>query len=216
MSSSRDAPNPLRPYYVPPSIGIPPEQPANTSVPRPTGSRPSIGKSAKDFLSDFDYGGPLLDREGPSVGEVAKKLVDQALWKYTSVLLAQPFDVAKTILQVRHAAASEAEAETNAVNKRRDPLEVESSYEDVRMGGPGRSEVKLRWLHSSTTSRRRSPQKTSHPTLLRRNHREAHRVTRMDPRDGGITRADRGIVHQTVRTRSHLYQHPRTVHTSST
>lgn len=33
--------------------------------------------------------------------EVIKALVDQALWKYMSVLLAQPFDVAKTVLQVQ-------------------------------------------------------------------------------------------------------------------
>ena len=30
-----------------------------------------------------------------------KTLVDELLWKYTSVLMAQPFEVAKTILQVR-------------------------------------------------------------------------------------------------------------------
>lgn len=30
-----------------------------------------------------------------------KALVEQALWKYTSVFLAQPFEVAKTVLQVQ-------------------------------------------------------------------------------------------------------------------
>lgn len=33
--------------------------------------------------------------------KMIKDLLDQALMKYTSVLLAQPFDVSKTILQVR-------------------------------------------------------------------------------------------------------------------
>lgn len=34
------------------------------------------------------------------MGEMVKKWMDQAVWNYTSVLLAQPFEVAKTILQV--------------------------------------------------------------------------------------------------------------------
>ena len=105
MTTSRDTPNPLRPYYVPPSIGIPPEPTSNVSA--AAGSRASVGRSARDLLSELDYGGPLLDREGPTVGEIGKKILDQAIWKYTSVLLAQPFDVAKTILQVLLAARIE-------------------------------------------------------------------------------------------------------------
>ena len=34
---------------------------------------------------------------------MAKKLVDQAIWNYTTVLLAQPLEVAKTVLQVYQA-----------------------------------------------------------------------------------------------------------------
>lgn len=36
-----------------------------------------------------------------------KKLLDQALWKYSSVLIAQPFEVAKTILQCYDATAAD-------------------------------------------------------------------------------------------------------------
>lgn len=117
---SRDAPNPLRPYYIPPSIGMPPELPPQTahaassaagggpppysapssrSVPR---AAPSFGSQARDMLSDLDYDS-YFPGSSPTVAEHAKKLLDQALWNYTSVLLAQPFDVAKTLLQVHEA-----------------------------------------------------------------------------------------------------------------
>ncbi|KAF2629255.1 mitochondrial carrier [Macroventuria anomochaeta] len=108
---SRDAPNPLRPYYVPPSIGLPPELPPQTSHgssggPPPYSSRsankPSFGSQARDILSDLDYDS-YFPGSSPTVAEHAKKLLDQALWNYTSVLLAQPFEVAKTILQVHEA-----------------------------------------------------------------------------------------------------------------
>lgn len=39
--------------------------------------------------------------------DIMKRLVDQALWKYTSVLLAQPFEVAKTVLQVQVASTGQ-------------------------------------------------------------------------------------------------------------
>lgn len=98
MASSRDTPNPLRPYYVPPSIGT---AAPNMSRASNTASSSGLGQSARDMLSDFDYGSPLLGKEGASFTELGRKLFDQAVWKYTSVLLAQPFDVAKTILQIR-------------------------------------------------------------------------------------------------------------------
>ena len=37
----------------------------------------------------------------PSISEIGKQLVEQAIWKYTSIFLAQPFEVAKTVLQVQ-------------------------------------------------------------------------------------------------------------------
>lgn len=110
MATSRDAPNPLRPYYIPPSIGLPPELPPNnassSSPAAPAYSsrtpKPSFGSQARDILSDLDYDSYFAD-SSPTVAEHAKKLLDQALWNYTSVLLAQPFEVAKTLLQVHQA-----------------------------------------------------------------------------------------------------------------
>ncbi|KAF1363454.1 mitochondrial carrier [Lizonia empirigonia] len=106
---SRDAPNPLRPYYIPPSIGLAPEPPSHSShtsrAPPYSGrntTKASFGSTARDMLSDLDYDS-YFPGPSPTVAEHAKKLLDQALWNYTSVLLAQPFDVAKTLLQVHEA-----------------------------------------------------------------------------------------------------------------
>lgn len=113
---SRDAPNPLRPYYIPPSIGLPPESlaphaanassmappPSPYSARSPGQAPPSFGSQARNMLSDLDYDS-YFPGAAPTVAEHAKKLLDQALWNYTSVLLAQPFEVAKTLLQVHEA-----------------------------------------------------------------------------------------------------------------
>lgn len=108
MATSRDQPNPLRPYYVPPSIGLP-SDPVPNAAPRASPSakpsasppKPSFGSQARDILSDLDYGVDLSLGDGsPTVAEMAKKLLDQAVWNYTSVLFAQPFEVAKTVLQL--------------------------------------------------------------------------------------------------------------------
>lgn len=105
MATSRDAPNPLRPYYIPPSIGPPADVPQNQTSAAPYSSRtakPSLGSQARDILSDLDYDSYFPDTS-PTVAGHAKRLLDQALWNYTSVLLAQPFEVAKTILQIHEA-----------------------------------------------------------------------------------------------------------------
>ena len=104
MATSRDTPNPLRPYYIPPSIGLPPDTTANNTAPpsHSPPSKPSFGTHARDILSDLDYGDYLSD-SSPSLAEMAKKLVDEAIWNYTTVLLAQPLEVAKTVLQVYQA-----------------------------------------------------------------------------------------------------------------
>lgn len=120
MTTSRDAPNPLRPYYVPPSIGAGPGQPNATNSTSTSASSAGFGRSARDLLSELDYGGPLLDRDGPSLGEMAKKILDQAVWKYTSVLLAQPLDVAKVVLQVKMAESDVAAAEKKSHSRSRD------------------------------------------------------------------------------------------------
>jgi fusion and transport protein UGO1 len=108
LSSSRDTPNPLRPYYRPPSIGLPPADVNATSA--SAGSSSSLGSSARHVFDDLDYSSFLNDGDSSSVADMGRKVLDQALWKYTSVLLAQPFDVAKTILQVRLATQLDAES----------------------------------------------------------------------------------------------------------
>ncbi|KAL9084311.1 MAG: hypothetical protein Q9165_008139 [Trypethelium subeluteriae] len=116
MTTSRDTPNPLRPYYVPPSVGSPvdPSQsnasayglPANNRI-ASTPQNKSFGASARDLLSDIDYG-EYLPESSPSTSELVKRLANQAVWKYTSVFLAQPFEVAKIVLQCHLAAEPDA------------------------------------------------------------------------------------------------------------
>ncbi|CAD0112249.1 unnamed protein product [Aureobasidium uvarum] len=108
LSTSRDTPNPLRPYYRPPSIGLPPADANATSS--SAGPSSSLGSSARHVFDDLDYSSFLNDGDSASVADMGRKVLDQALWKYTSVLLAQPFDVAKTILQVRLATQLDAES----------------------------------------------------------------------------------------------------------
>ena len=137
MTTSRDVPNPLRPYYVPPSIGLAPDVAANTTISSSAAApRGSIGSSARDIFSEFDYGGPLFDTDSPSIAEMGKKILDQALWKYTSVLLAQPFDVAKTILQVRLAAGAEAEDVFKDLKRRQSGRVSDIRHVEVRMHRP--------------------------------------------------------------------------------
>ncbi|KAE8351744.1 mitochondrial carrier domain-containing protein [Aspergillus coremiiformis] len=95
MSSLREGPNPLRPYYFPPSLGL--ESANVTSSPPDASSAHVFGSSARDLLSDLDYSDYL--ENSPSVSSWIRDALDRALWKYTSLLTAQPFDVAKTILQ---------------------------------------------------------------------------------------------------------------------
>lgn len=52
------------------------------------------------MLGDIDYKAYLGD-DAPSVTQSAREFVNDLVWKYTSVLMAQPFEVAKTILQAQ-------------------------------------------------------------------------------------------------------------------
>ncbi|CAF3485898.1 hypothetical protein SNK03_012161 [Fusarium graminearum] len=109
MSTQREAVNPLRPYYIPPSIGAPAETAAKSSPsPNPfpdgrhvTAAGERYASKARDILSDLEYNDYLGDTS-PSMVQNAKSLIDELLWKYSSVLMAQPFEVAKTLLQVRN------------------------------------------------------------------------------------------------------------------
>lgn len=98
MATTREGPNPLRPYYIPPSVG-----PASEALPNSSSSIPKQaggGSSSSPFsLGDLDYSEYLPD-SSPSISRSVKDVVDKTLWKYASVLTAQPFEVAKLILQV--------------------------------------------------------------------------------------------------------------------
>ncbi|KAI1452378.1 mitochondrial fusion and transport protein Ugo1 [Annulohypoxylon moriforme] len=109
MSSTREGVNPLRPYYIPPSIGeqqvgtLPPQpnpfSHGNVTTPTPTAPN-KYASRARDIFPDIDYK-DHLDDLSPSAVQSVKQFIDELLWKYTSVLMSQPFEVAKTVLQVR-------------------------------------------------------------------------------------------------------------------
>jgi fusion and transport protein UGO1 len=105
MATSRGEPNPLRPYYIPPSISNLQDTPGATSAgthglgPR-NGSASSYASSAREMFADIDYSDYMSDAS-PSTIESTRKTLDETLYRYISVLLSQPFDVAKTVLQVR-------------------------------------------------------------------------------------------------------------------
>lgn len=103
MSSNTDGVNPLRPYYIPPTIGEAPEVRATTGGPSFNRGNATAGSGyaskARDMFQDLDYN--YLNESQPSMVQNAKELVDELIWKYTSVLMAQPFEVAKMILQTR-------------------------------------------------------------------------------------------------------------------
>lgn len=92
---SHEGINPLRPYYIPPS-GLSPAN-APTEV-KSASSTQVFGSTARDLVPDLDYG-DYLDSSS-SVSDWARDVLNRALLRYTHVLTAQPFDVAKTILQV--------------------------------------------------------------------------------------------------------------------
>lgn len=105
MSTSREGPNPLRPYYIPPSIGIPQDVPVSTNtgthgVGLKNGSAASYASSARDIFSDIDYSDYLSDTS-PSTIESLQKLINETFTNYAGILCAQPFEVAKTVLQVK-------------------------------------------------------------------------------------------------------------------
>ena len=99
LRPSSEGPHPLRPYYRPPSIGNPPLGDINGTSFGPN-SRPSGGSGARNILSGISYEGVAGEARGWG-GASLKSILDDAVWKYTSVFMAQPFEVAKTVLQVR-------------------------------------------------------------------------------------------------------------------
>ncbi|CAK7567540.1 MAG: hypothetical protein SEPTF4163_005506 [Sporothrix epigloea] len=116
MASQASGVNPLRPYYIPPAIGTDFDginatnaTAGNSSsygggvVSRQFSQKSNISPyshKARDIFADLDYKDYLAE-PSPSVVQSAKNVVDELIWRYTSVIMAQPFEVAKTILQVR-------------------------------------------------------------------------------------------------------------------
>jgi fusion and transport protein UGO1 len=104
MSTSREGVNPLRPYYIPPTIGERSEV-ISSPGPNPFGTSNATkslnyASKARDVLTDIDYNDYLGDTS-PTVVQNVKDFIDELIWKYSSILMAQPFEVAKIILQVR-------------------------------------------------------------------------------------------------------------------
>ncbi|CAD6449834.1 136fe9c1-c4ae-4e3a-9f58-e95f29528b66 [Sclerotinia trifoliorum] len=132
MSTSREGPNPLRPYYVPPSIGIPQEIPATISgthrVGLKNGSAASYASSARDIFSDIDYSDYLSDTS-PSTIESLQRFINETFTNYAGILCGQPFEVAKTILQVKIQDMEEGAKPVAAVEKiKRRPSEYNENY----------------------------------------------------------------------------------------
>ncbi|KAJ9617172.1 hypothetical protein H2200_000893 [Cladophialophora chaetospira] len=94
QDSRHHVPNPLRPYYVPPSIGADALPNATSNASKPTSS------SSGFTFPDLDYSDYIPDGS-PSLTGSIKSYIDQAFWKYATVVLGQPFEVAKLILQTR-------------------------------------------------------------------------------------------------------------------
>ncbi|MCJ1259443.1 mitochondrial fusion and transport protein ugo1 [Lignoscripta atroalba] len=183
MSGPREGPNPLRPYYIPPSVGPPLDTSQNISSAHTIGSKhasaskppTSFGSSARDILSDLDYSEYLSDSSSPSPADVIKRLVDQALWKYTSVLLAQPFEVAKTVLQVQLASAVDdgrLQAEM-AEDMRRHPASYREEVHDIPSDGSDPDEP------SYFTSA--APLSQTHTRSPRPRHRDTRSSTSYSP-----------------------------------
>ncbi len=104
----------MRPYYIPPTIGerdpVPPQTNPFAAPGNATSSR--YASKARDVLTDLDYNNYLGD-DTPGVVQNIKDILDELLWKYASVLMAQPFEVAKLILQVRDQDESSGAPTTN-------------------------------------------------------------------------------------------------------
>ncbi|RFU31535.1 hypothetical protein B7463_g4818, partial [Scytalidium lignicola] len=132
MPVSQEAPNPLRPYYIPPSIGLPPETSANTTgastygLGLKNGSASSYASSARDIFSDIDYSEYLSDAS-PSSIEMVRSFIDELFYRYITILLAQPFEVAKVVLQVRDQGSRKPSGPTIAPEAVR---RISSSYRD--------------------------------------------------------------------------------------
>lgn len=118
MQDARYTPNPLRPYYKPASIGVADITSNATIATSKSASGPTFS------FADLDYSDYISDA-APSLNVSLRAIIDQTVWKYTSVVFAQPFEVAKLILQARVAQEDDGE------RHKRLSLHVEEEEENV-------------------------------------------------------------------------------------
>lgn len=134
MASSREGINPLRPYYIPPSLGLSPAEASNSSSPPDLAAASSaqvFGSSARDLLPDLDYS-DYLD-SSPSVSDWIRDALDRAVWRYLFLLTSQPLDVAKIILQAYVVPDDQDGQWAEEGNRRRSiPRARENIYDEVR------------------------------------------------------------------------------------
>ncbi|KAL3469574.1 hypothetical protein BJX99DRAFT_265037 [Aspergillus californicus] len=176
--SSREGLNPLRPYYVPPSIGL--DQDSFSSPPNASSTQ-VFGGSARDLLPDLDYS-DYLDTS-PSVSDWIREALDSAVWRYTSVLTSQPFDVAKTILQTYVVPDGSSEARFSKGDRERSGRGSRNdSYDDVGSDEDGFEEDDLSSDDESSYFTSAAPAVSSTPT--RRGQKPLHR--RVTDRSGYI------------------------------
>ncbi|KAL9060974.1 MAG: hypothetical protein Q9162_000418 [Coniocarpon cinnabarinum] len=157
LRPSSEGPHPLRPYYRPPSIGHPPDTLHNS-----TGARTSSGSG---IFSGFNYGDVVGDAaSGFGSGISLKGLLDDALWKYTSVFMAQPFEVAKIVLQVR---LNEVSDEKDTHNPSRGSSRRQQDQAYISDSSDSDNPSYFTSTHPS--------QPTYHQSSARRRHRSRHR-----------------------------------------
>ncbi|CAL5871353.1 uncharacterized protein PFLUO_LOCUS5603 [Penicillium psychrofluorescens] len=153
---SREGINPLRPYYIPPS-GL---SPANAPTEVTSASSTQVfGSTARDLVPDLDYG-DYLDSSS-SVSDWARDVLNRAILRYTHVLTAQPFDVAKTILQVYVAPDAADEWES-------DPRSTQGSRPGDYDSDPESSDDESSYFTSGAPST---------PSRTPRSRRARHRIT---------------------------------------
>ncbi|KAL1957015.1 hypothetical protein VTO42DRAFT_6392 [Malbranchea cinnamomea] len=158
--SPLEGPNPLRPYYVPPSIGLPKAE--GISKTSSSSSSANVTKIGRDVIPDFDYSDYLGD-SSPSVVDSVRQLLEEALWKYSRTLMSQPFEVAKTIMQVYVAEGEDEKADRSW----REEQQQSGDYTDDQ-GNPTDSDDESNYF-ASAAQFARSP--STH------RHRPTHRIT---------------------------------------
>jgi len=119
MSTSREGPNPLRPYYNPPPVNIsletaPLSAGTTHGLGLKNGSASSYASTARNMFSDIDYS-DLLSDSSPSAVDTATEVVASVVTDYLSIFISQPFEIGKMVLQVRSHEAVVEETRSNPI-----------------------------------------------------------------------------------------------------